>query len=144
MVRVPGGRNRREGRNAMFGSRLVATSALVVCALLGGAQVANAAPVSVGHSGWSWGDPRPQGNTLQGLDFAGARGYAAGGFGTLLRTDDAGETWAGVPTGLTDALRKVRVIDANTVVIGGGFAVCAADEGGEGVIKAARAVRAEE
>ena len=115
----------------MFGSRLVATSALVVCALLGGAQVANAAPVSVGHSGWSWGDPRPQGNTLQGLDFAGARGYAAGGFGTLLRTDDAGETWAGVPTGLTDALRKVRVIDANTVVIGGACALRRSDDGGQ-------------
>jgi photosystem II stability/assembly factor-like uncharacterized protein len=115
----------------MFGSRLVATSALVVCALLGGAQLAHAAPVSVGHSGWSWGDPRPQGNSLQGLDFAGARGYAAGGFGTLLRTDDAGETWTGVSTGLTDALRQVRAIDANTVVIGGACALRRSDDGGQ-------------
>src|SRR5438552_2180197 len=43
--------------------------------------------VSVGHSGWSWGDPQPQGNRLNGIDFAGSRGYAAGDFGTLLRTD---------------------------------------------------------
>src|SRR5262245_3259207 len=37
---------------------------------------ARAAPAaSVGHSGWFWGNPLPQGNTLSGIDFAGARGY---------------------------------------------------------------------
>jgi photosystem II stability/assembly factor-like uncharacterized protein len=87
--------------------------------------------VSVGHSGWRWGDPQPQGNTLNGIDFAGSRGYAAGQFGTLLRTDDGGDTWDGLPTGITARLVNVRVVDANTVVIGGDCALRRSDDGGQ-------------
>ena len=77
---------------------------------------ARAAPAaSVGHSGWFWGNPLPQGNTLSGIDFAGARGYAAGAFGTVLRTDDGGGSWTGISTGITADLVRVRAIDANTV-----------------------------
>lgn len=90
-----------------------------------------ASAVSVGHSGWFWGNPLPQGNPLSGLDFAGTRGYAAGSFGTLLRTDDAGASWTGVRTGLTDPLVRVRVIDANTVVVGGGCALRRSNDGGQ-------------
>ena len=86
--------------------------------------------VSTGHSSWVWASPQPQGNTLTGLDFAGNRGYAAGAFGTLLRTDDAGANWTGVNTGLTDPLARVRVINANTVVVGGGCALRRSDDGG--------------
>ncbi len=93
--------------------------------------MAQAAPVSVGHSGWFWGDPQPQGETLNGIDFAGSRGYAAGDFGTLLRTDDAGMTWEGLPTGITAPLVNVRVVDANTVVIGGDCALRRSDDGGQ-------------
>jgi len=103
--------------------------ALSIAALLGIATAAPAA-VSVGHSGWFWGDPQPQGNTLNGIDFGGSRGYAAGDFGTLLRTDDRGETWEGLPTGITAPLAGVRVIDANTVVIGGACALRRSDDGG--------------
>jgi len=67
------------------------------------------AGVSVGHSGWFWGDPQPQGNGLNGIDFGGSRGYAAGDFGTLLRTDDDGATWDGLATGITARLVNVRV-----------------------------------
>jgi photosystem II stability/assembly factor-like uncharacterized protein len=88
------------------------------------------ANVSVGHSGWTWGSPQPQGNDLNGIDFAGGRGYASGALGTLLRTDDGGQTWTGIPTGLTQPLLRVRAIDANTVVIGGGCALRRSDDGG--------------
>ena len=87
--------------------------------------------VSVGHSGWLWGTPQPQGNALHGIDFAGSRGYAAGDFGTLLRTDDGGETWEGLPTGITAPLVTVRVVDSNTVVIGGDCALRRSDDGGQ-------------
>ncbi|MDX6583151.1 MAG: hypothetical protein QOI10_2335 [Solirubrobacterales bacterium] len=99
-------------------------------ALAVGAAGATAAPVSSGHSGWFWSNPQPQGNTLSGLDFAGTRGYAAGTFGTLLRTDDAGATWSGVNTGLTDPLVRVQVIDPNTVVVGGACALRRSNDGG--------------
>jgi photosystem II stability/assembly factor-like uncharacterized protein len=111
--------------------RLGALIALSVSVLFGSAAVAQAAPVSVGHSGWFWGDPQPQGETLNGIDFAGSRGYAAGDFGTLLRTDDAGATWDGLPTGITAPLVNVRVVDANTVVIGGDCALRRSDDGGQ-------------
>jgi photosystem II stability/assembly factor-like uncharacterized protein len=111
--------------------RLGALIALSISALLGSAAMAQAAPVSVGHSGWFWGDPQPQGETLNGIDFAGSRGYAAGDFGTLLRTDDAGMTWEGLPTGITAPLVNVRVVDANTVVIGGDCALRRSDDGGQ-------------
>ena len=115
----------------MIRSRLAVTAALAVCGLFAASALAQAAPVSVGHSGWSWGDPQPQGNTLNGIGFSGARGYAAGDFGTLLRSDDAGASWEGLPTGITDPLVTVRVIDANTVVIGGGCALRRSTDGGQ-------------
>ena len=93
---------------------------------------ARAAPAaSVGHSGWFWGNPLPQGNTLSGIDFAGARGYAAGAFGTVLRTDDGGGSWTGISTGITADLVRVRAIDANTVVIGGGCSLRRSNDGGQ-------------
>ena len=104
--------------------------ALGVAALLIAAASAAAAPVSSGHSGWFWGSPQPQGNTLSGLDFAGSRGYAAGAFGTLLRTDDAGATWTGFNTGLTDPLVRVQVINPDTVVVGGLCALRRSNDGG--------------
>lgn len=113
-----------------MGKRLVALCASL-CAFLGAAAPASAAPVSVGHSGWVWGDPRPQGNTLVAIDFVEGRGYAAGAFGTLLRTDDQGANWTGVSTGLTDALSHVRMLDADTVLTGGRCALRRSDDGGE-------------
>src|SRR5256885_13485681 len=79
------------------------------------AAVANGAAVSVGHSGWRWGNPLPQGNTIRVLDFNGGTGYAAGDFGTLLKTTDAGATWTGIPPGITASLRRVDVISPSSV-----------------------------
>ena len=60
--------------------------------LLAMAAPAAGATVTVGHSGWEWGNPSPQGRTLDAIEFEGARGYAAGHFGTVLSTDDGGTT----------------------------------------------------
>src|SRR4051812_19184890 len=92
---------------------------------------AHAAPVSVAHAGWTWGSPLPQGDNLSSIAFLGSRGYAVGEFGTMLRTDDAGATWSGVPTGLTEDLDLVRMISPDSVVIAGGCPVRRSDDGGK-------------
>jgi photosystem II stability/assembly factor-like uncharacterized protein len=94
------------------------------------AVTAEAADVTVGHSGWNWGNPQPQGNTLRAVEFAGARGFAAGEFGTLLRTDDRGRSWTGIPTGTTSALSQIAIPDENTVVVGSGCVLRRSDDGG--------------
>jgi photosystem II stability/assembly factor-like uncharacterized protein len=106
--------------------------ALALCAAigLGFAAVSGAAGVSVGHSGWRWGNPLPQGNTIRVLAFNGGTGYAAGDFGTLLKTTDAGQTWTGIATGITSTLSRVDVISPNSVVIGGGCSARRSDDGG--------------
>ena len=81
---------------------------LAIVAALAFAPSASA-QVSVGHSGWSWGNPVPQGNTLHAVEFSGGIGYAAGDFGTLLRTPDGGSTWQGIATGITGNLLRIRL-----------------------------------
>jgi photosystem II stability/assembly factor-like uncharacterized protein len=102
-------------------------AALVAASLV---AMATAAPVRTSQSGWTWGSPRPQGNNLAAIDFAGGRGYAVGEFGTIIRTDDGGAEWSGVRTGLTDDLTKLRVIDADTFVAGGGCTLLRSQDGG--------------
>ena len=88
------------------------------------------AAVSVGHSGWAWGNPQPQGNVIRAVEFSGARGYAAGEFGTLLRSDDAGATWTGLSTGVTAELRRVRIVGTDTVIVAGVCSVRRSDNAG--------------
>ena len=61
-----------------------------------GAAALSAAPaqgaVTVSQSGWQWGNPTPQGNTVRAIDFDAGRGFAIGDAGTALRTDDGGRT----------------------------------------------------
>src|SRR4051812_5843103 len=92
---------------------------------------AQGADVLAGHSGWIWGNPLPQGHAVRSLEFAGLRGYAAGTFGTLLRTDDGGLSWQGIATGSTVDFRRVRIITPDVVVVGGGCAVRRTDDGGQ-------------
>jgi photosystem II stability/assembly factor-like uncharacterized protein len=98
------------------------------------ASVALAAPaaanVQVGSSGWQWGNPLPQGNTLRAESFAGTTGYAAGDFGTLLKTTDGGSTWSGLRTGTFQGLTVVQAVDANTLVAGGGCVARRSTDGG--------------
>src|SRR3954463_14489962 len=100
--------------------RLAVLLSVAALALIAAATVAQADDVTVGHSGWNWGNPQPQGNTLRAVEFTGARGFAAGDFGTLLRTDDRGRSWTGIPTGTTAALAHIAIPDENTVVVGSG------------------------
>lgn len=107
--------------------------AAVVCAAgvaLAAAPTVAPASVRVGTSGWSWGNPTPTGSTINTLGFAGGRGYAAGAFGTLIRTDDAGATWTGLPTGLLTPLTEIQVLTADSFVVGGGCALRRSNDGG--------------
>ena len=86
--------------------------------------------MQVGSSGWQWGNPLPQGNTLRSMSFAGNDGYAAGAFGTLLHTTDGGSTWSGLLSGTYTDLSEVQAIDANAVFAGGGCVARRSDDGG--------------
>jgi photosystem II stability/assembly factor-like uncharacterized protein len=115
-------------------TRAARTIVVVICTLaaLAGASSTLAAPVSVGHSGWTWGDPAPQGENLNDVVFAGSRGYAVGDFGTVLRSDDGGNTWIGLPSGTRNKLTLVQEVDPNTVVVGGGCTVRESTNAGAG------------
>ena len=78
------------------------------------------AAVNVAQSGWSWGNPTPQGNTLTSIDFVQGRGYAAGTAGTVLRTDDGGTGWTGLATGTSADLNRLQVLDPDTITVMGG------------------------
>ena len=114
----------------MQAKRWIILGAAVALAMLVGMTCALATPVSVGHSGWTWGDPLPQGNTLNNVAFIGARGYAVGEFGTVLRSEDGGNSWSGLPTGTKSSLSLVQEVDPNTVIVGGGCTVRESVDGG--------------
>jgi photosystem II stability/assembly factor-like uncharacterized protein len=103
-----------------------------ICALaLGcGAATALAVPVTVGHSGWTWGDPTPQGQSLNAVAFDGATGFAVGDFGTVVRSLDGGATWTGLPSGTLNDLSAVQVVNPNVVIVGGGCTVRESVDGG--------------
>ena len=115
--------------SSRFAGLVVAVLISLMTALAALALPTSAA-VSVGHSGWYWGNPVPQGNTLLAVELFGARGYAVGGFGTVLRTDDAGASWAGLPSGTTNDLTDLQVLGPDTLVTGGGCALRRSDDGG--------------
>jgi photosystem II stability/assembly factor-like uncharacterized protein len=110
-------------------TRLIGAIACAVGALAALPAAAPAA-VQVGSSGWLWGNPLPQGNTIRALSLAGAQGYASGDFGTLLRTNDAGATWTGLPSGTFTNLTEVQAIDGAAVFAGGGCVARRSDDGG--------------
>jgi photosystem II stability/assembly factor-like uncharacterized protein len=111
--------------------RGVAKLGTLVAVLLTAALPADAhAQVLGGHAGWFWGNPLPQGHSLTSVELQGGRGYAGGDFGTLIRTDDGGASWRGLATGFTQNVERVRMISANSVVIGGGCALRRSDDGG--------------
>jgi photosystem II stability/assembly factor-like uncharacterized protein len=92
---------------------VIAISALALCA-----ASSTLASVSVSQSGWAWGNPTPQGNTLNAITFSGSLGYAVGDNGTALKTLDGGATWSGLATGTSGELTRVQIVDPNTVVVG--------------------------
>lgn len=108
----------------------------MLCALAAGAAFAAAGPatagaaVQVGSSGWQWGNPLPQGNTIRSMSFAGLTGYATGDFGTLLKTVDGGATWSGLSVGSFQNLTTVQALSPTTVIAGGGCVARRSDDGG--------------
>ena len=111
-------------------TRGIATLAVIAAAGLPAA--AAHANVQVGTSGWQWGNPQPQGNTLNDMDFgAGGVGYAAGAGGTLLKTTDGGSSWTGLRSGTTTDLLQVQAVAPNTVIAGGGCVARRSDDGGQ-------------
>jgi photosystem II stability/assembly factor-like uncharacterized protein len=107
----------------------------MLCALAVGAAVAAApagaqAAVQVGSSGWQWGNPLPQGNTIRSMSFAGLTGFAAGDFGTLLKTTDGGSTWSGLSVGSFQNFTTVLALSDKTVIAGGGCVARRSDDGG--------------
>jgi photosystem II stability/assembly factor-like uncharacterized protein len=96
-------------------------------------HAAHAAPVQTSQSGWQWGNPTPQGNTIRAIDFVQGRGYAIGDDGTALRTDDGGGTWTGLPTGTSLDLTRVQAVtpDVVTVLGGDGCVLRRSDDGGK-------------
>lgn len=119
----------------MQAKRSVIIGAISALGVLLGTSSALAAPVSVGHSGWTWGDPAPQGSRLNDVVFAGARGFAVGDFGTVLRSDDGGGTWIGLPSGTSSSLSLVQEVDPNTVVVGGECTVRESVNAGESFLR---------
>ena len=86
----------------------LAGAAAIAATALAALPAGAGANVQVGSSGWQWGNPLPQGNTLRAMSFAGSTGYAAGDFGTLLHTTDGGATWSGLPAGTFANLTAVQ------------------------------------
>ena len=112
-----------------FLSRVVCVAALAALTLLSGAT----GGVNTPHSGWYSGNPLLGPSTLTDMACAGSSCYASGEFGTLLKSTDGGSTWAGIVTGLTLNLSKVRLAggSADRVIVGGGCAVRRSDDGGD-------------
>ena len=106
----------------MQGMRWVMVGAVAVLAAISGVTSAPATLVSVGRSGWT-SAIRLQGDTLNDVTFVGARGFAVGDFGTVLRSEDGGANWIGLPSGTKSNLSLVQEVDPNTVIVGGGCTV---------------------
>jgi photosystem II stability/assembly factor-like uncharacterized protein len=110
--------------------RKLAVLVLLAFAMLAVPAAHAADNVAVPHSGWIWGNPQPQGHTLNDIAFAGGSGYAAGDIGTLLKTLNGGLTWRALATGVRPDLDRVRALDANVVFVGGGCVMRRSDDGG--------------
>ena len=114
----------------LFHSRGRAWTAAAVAAaltLIAGAS----AGVNTPHSGWYSGNPTLGPNNLTDLVCGGSTCYAAGAFGTLLKSTNAGSSWSGVVAGLTLDLRRVRMAGSpDRIVVGGGCSLRRSDDGG--------------
>jgi photosystem II stability/assembly factor-like uncharacterized protein len=94
---------------------------------------AASAGVNAPQSGWASGNPLLGPNQLSDLVCAGSTCYASGQFGTLLKSTNGGGSWAGVVTGITFDLVRVRLIGGSPerIVTGGGCVLRRSDDGGE-------------
>jgi photosystem II stability/assembly factor-like uncharacterized protein len=107
------------------------TGAILLVAL--GGLTGAFAGVNAPQSGWVSGNPSLGPNQLSDLVCAGSTCYASGQFGTLLKSVDGGNSWAGIVTGVTFDLVRVRLVggSAERIVTGGGCVLRRSDDGGE-------------
>jgi photosystem II stability/assembly factor-like uncharacterized protein len=107
-------------------------TSVILCVALGCLTGAMAG-VSAPQSGWVSGNPVLGPNQLSDLVCAGATCYASGQFGTLLKSTNGGGSWAGIVTGITFDLVRVRLVggSAERIVTGGGCVLRRSDDGGE-------------
>lgn len=110
--------------------RVVLLSMLVATAWTACPATGQAAAIRAGQSGWFWQSPIRQGFGLVDVDFAGSRGYAVGQRGTVLRSDDAGETWSGLVARTSERLDRVEKLGEASVLVGGSCALRRSDDGG--------------
>ena len=116
-----------------FRVRALAATAAPALVFLVTLLSAASAGVNTPYSGWYSGNPLLGPNRLADLACAGNTCYASGDRGAVLKSTDGGATWAGIVTGLTVNLPRIRLIggEANKLVVGGGCAVRRSDDGGD-------------
>ena len=85
------------------------------------------------HSGWYSGNPLLGPNALRDIACSGSTCYAAGDFGTVLRSRDGGSTWQGIVTGLTVDLKRVGLAggSASKVLVATECALRRSDDSGD-------------
>lgn len=72
------------------------------------------------QKGWCWQRPRPMGNTIEDIAFVDATtGWAVGGAGQILKTEDGGATWSAQVSHVTDRLTQVRFASATVGWVAG-------------------------
>ncbi len=74
-----------------------------------------------GGRGWEWQNPLPQGNSINCIRFAPDKmhGWAVGGDGVILRTDDGGFSWETQTVGKAIGLNSIYVFDRQRAFIVG-------------------------
>jgi photosystem II stability/assembly factor-like uncharacterized protein len=105
---------------------LAAVAALAVLATA-------SAGVNTPQSGWYSGNPLLGPNALRDIACADSTCYAAGEFGTLLKSTDGGSNWKGIVTGLSLYLNRVGLAGGSPdkVIIASDCALRRSDDGGE-------------
>jgi len=116
--------------------RLLPRFSLAAIAALAVLATASAG-VNTPQSGWYSGNPLLGPNSLRDTACAGSTCYAAGDFGTLLKSTDGGSTWKGIVTGLTLDLRRVGVAGGapDSVIVGGDCALRRSEDGGDNFVR---------
>lgn len=70
--------------------------------------------VAQGQELWTWLNPLPQGNPLQSVFFVNSdTGYAVGDLGTIIKTDDGGNSWTLQNSGTEKNLESVYFVDTS-------------------------------
>jgi photosystem II stability/assembly factor-like uncharacterized protein len=88
------------------------------------------AEIPVGVSGWYWAAPLPHGQEVFDLDFVGSRGYAVGGDGLVLRSDDGGRSWASAGYRTDAWLNELAVLSPDSLIVRSACRLRRSDDGG--------------